>query len=177
MAEPNPTPNPADDPAANKGDKDKKTETLTQEQVNSLIAERLAEANAKHEKVMAEKIKQAQTEAERLAKLSADEKADEERKKRDETTSARETELTLREMKLEAKELLEKKGISATLVDLVVVADADKTKSNVDALEKAFNKAVEDKVTEKLKGKSPEDIKPTGNKGASTNAKTGTTAF
>lgn len=136
---------------------DKSTKTFTQEDVDKAISERLKREREKAEKTIAEKVAEAAAEAERKAKLSAEEKEAEDRKKREAETAEREREITLRENRAEARELLQERNISADLVNFVVDVDADTTRENIDNLEKAFLKAVEEGVEAKLKGKTPKD--------------------
>lgn len=174
------TPKPNDDGTKPKpnGD-DNQPKTFTQEQLDSVIADRLKKEREASEKTIAQKVKEAAEEAERKAKLSADERAEEERKQRESATTERENALALRESRIEAKDILQEKGIHADLVDFVVDVSIDKTKENITKLESAYTKAVEAGVAEKLKGKSPEDF--SNNNGGSgddkTTKKTGQIAF
>lgn len=140
-------------------DEAKKAEgkTFTQEDFDKQLSKTLAEKEAKLEKKMKEQLDKELAERERLAKLSAEEKAAEENRKAAEVTQAREREITLRENRAEARELLQEKNISTDLVDFVVDVDADKTKENINELEKAFLKAVEAGVNERMKGSTPTD--------------------
>ena len=140
-----------------KADEAKNQKTFTQEDFDKQLSKTLADKEAKLEKRMKEQLQKELEERERLAKLSAEEKEAEERKKREQETAAKEREITLRENRADARELLQEKKISTELVDFVVDIDAEKTKENIDNLEKAFTKAVEQGVADKLKGKTPED--------------------
>jgi len=148
----------------------------SQEDFDKALEARLARERKKIEKDFDDKLSAAQTEAQRLASLNDDEKATEEQRKKAEADAKRERDLTLREMRLEARDQLIEKGMPDTLVDLVVDTDADQVKENIDNLSKAFNSAVEKTVEEKLKGKTPE--KPNGgNGGAADGKRTGTVAI
>jgi len=131
--------------------------TFTQEELEKTLSERLKREREKADKALADTLKAERQDWERQAKLTAEEKESEERKKRDEQTSSREREIILRENRADARELLQEKNISSDLVDFVVDVDADKTKTNIDNLEKAFLKAVESGVNERLKGETPKD--------------------
>lgn len=143
----------ADAAAGKGGDNDKVYKT--QEEFDQAFEARFARERKKLEKELADKAAADKSEAERLAKLNEDERQAELKRKADSEAKAREDALTLREMRLEARDMLLDKGISDSLVDLVVDLDADKTKTNVENLSKEFNKAVEAAVEEKLKGKTP----------------------
>lgn len=180
MAEPNNQDPNNQDPnnggGGNGGD-DPKNKSFTQEQLDDIVAKRLNEEKAKTDKLIADKVKEAQDEATRQAKLSADEREKEEREKRERETSQRERDLSLREARIEARDILQSKNISTDLVDFVIDADLEKTKSNIDTLEKAFTKAVEAGVTEKLKGKAPEDFGGAGGDDGGKKKISGTVAF
>lgn len=182
---PNPNPNPDDKNGGGNGDggEPKDGKTFTQAQLDEVVSKRINEERKKSEETIAKKIEEASKEAERKAKLTADEKAEEERKQREAKTAERETELALRENRIEARELLQSKKISSDLVDFVVDVDLEKTKTNIDTLEKAFTKAVQTGVDEKLAGKAPEDFSNGGGNGGGGNGdggvvvKNGQTAF
>lgn len=128
-----------------------------QERIDKIVSERLKRDREKAQKEFDQKLKTELAERDRLAKLSAEEKAAEESKRREQETSERERGIILRENRADARELLQEKNISADLVDFVVDVDVDKTKENIDNLEKAFLKAVEIGVNERLKGQTPTD--------------------
>lgn len=173
MADPQDPKDPNADPNKDpKGDEPKVYKT--QEEFDQAFSARLERERKKLEKDLDEKLKKQQTEAERLAKLSEDEKAKEQRRAQEEADAKRERDLTLREMRLEAADQLEEKGMPRTLVDLVVDVDADQVSSNIENLSKAFNKAVEDKVQEKLKGKTPNDPSGNGKKNDADGKRSGT---
>lgn len=163
----------ADAAAADGADKGKSYKT--QEEFDAAFTARFERERKKLEKDFADKLSHEKTEAERLSKLNDDERKTEEQRTKETNLEKRERETTLREMRLEARDMLLDKGISDTLVDLVVDVDADKVKANIDKLSKVFNKAVEDAVTDKLKGKTPKD--PSGQNTSTTHAKTGQVAF
>jgi len=131
--------------------------TFTQEDLDRVAGERAKRAEEKAAKDLAAAIKKEREEWERQAKLSQEERDAEARKAREAETAEREKTITLRENRAEAREILQSKNISSDLVDFVVDVDIEKTKSNIDSLEKSFLKAVEIGVAEKLKGKTPEE--------------------
>ena len=131
--------------------------TFTQEDFDKQLSKTLADKEAKLEKKLSEKFEKDLSERERLAKLSSEEKDSEVNKKREADSADRERGITLRENRADAREVLQSKNISSELVDFVVDVDKDKTNENIDNLEKAFLKAVETGVAEKLKGKTPDD--------------------
>ena len=132
--------------------------TFTQEDVDKIVAKRLNEANAKNQTATDEAIKQAIAEYDRQAKLTAEEREKEAKTKREAELKAREDDITLRERRLQAQELLQEKNIPIELVDFVVDLDEKVTKENVENLAKTYNKSVETGVTDKLKGTPPTDF-------------------
>ncbi|KJE29119.1 hypothetical protein LG52_2263 [Geobacillus kaustophilus] len=91
----------------NKGGEGAKT--FTQDDVNRIIQKRLAEERTKWEKEFETKLTEAKTEAEKLAKMNAEQKAEYERKKREEELAKREAEITRRELRATALETLAEK--------------------------------------------------------------------
>lgn len=137
--------------------KAEEAKTFTQEDFNKTLGEALKEKEAKLEKRMAEKLKQELDDRERQSKLTAEQRAEEERKKLHDELSEKERNLALRENRADARELLIERGIDSTLVDFVVDVDADKTKENVNQLEKAYVQAVKAGVDKALAGTTPKD--------------------
>ncbi len=131
---------------------------FNQDEVNKIIAERLTKEEAKTEQKIKDIIAKERSEAERLAKLSAEDKQKEEQAKKEAQMSEREKKLALREMSIEAKTIMTSKELPVELANFILDADADKTKTNIETLDKVFKKAVADAVTEKLKGNVPPDF-------------------
>lgn len=160
-----------------KGEGDDKT--FTQAELDSIIGKKLAAERAKQDQAIKEAKEAAVTEANRLAKLSADEKADEERKKREAELDAKAKDITRRELEIEAGSQLAEKELPRDFTSFVIGDDAETTSKNIAKLSEVFSKAVEAGVTAKLKGESPKDTG--GDKGDDDNdskpAVTGTVAF
>jgi len=135
----------------------KEPKTFTQEDVDKIAGERAKREQEKADKQLKETLKKEREDWERQAKLSSEEKNSEASKKREAESADRERGITLRENRADAREVLQSKNISSDLVDFVVDVDKDKTNENIDNLEKAFLKAVETGVAEKLKGDTPTD--------------------
>lgn len=125
--------------------------TFTQEELNDIIEGRLAKAKKAWDKELADK----QSEAEKLAKMDADQKKAYEFDKKLKELERREAEITKRELKSQALEMLTQKNLPSSLVDLLNLTDADSCKASIDAVEKAFSQAVQTDVDNKLKGSGP----------------------
>ena len=129
--------------------------TYTQAEVDAMLQKegdkRVTEALKKAEKKNQDKVK----EAEKLAKMNADEKYEYELKQREEAIVAKEKELALAENKNEASKILADKGLSLTLVDFVVAEDAETMNKNIQTLDKAFKASVKAEVEKRLGSSSP----------------------
>lgn len=133
--------------------------TYTQSEIDAIISKRLD----RERKDANERIKQAVTEAQKLAKMSADERLEHERQEREKTLAEREQGITKRELRAEALQQLAEKGIPKELADVLPYNDADSTSAAIVAVETAFRKAVELAVNERLKGQAPKVNTPTAN--------------
>ncbi len=144
---------------ADNGTNEAGNKTFTQQDMDNLAGKVRSEEKAKYEKITQDAIAAAIAEHERQAKLTQDERDKEARKKREQELENRDLEITMRERTIEAKEALIKEGIPVDLVDFVVDKDKTKTNDNITKLSAAYKKAVEEGVTEKLKGETPTDYK------------------
>lgn len=95
------------------------------------------------------------SEAEKLAKMNKEEKAQYLQEKKEKEIQDREAAITKRELAAEAKNTLAEKGLPPELAEVLNYSDADSCKQSISAVEKAFQKAVEKAVEEKLKGGKP----------------------
>ena len=159
-----PAKDPGKDPAGEADDK----KTFTQDDVNKIIQERLAKEKVKLEKDFESKVTAAKTEAEKLAKMNADQKTEYEKQKHEEELKTREGDITRRELRATALETLAEKGLPKQLADLLPYTDAEGTKKSIEAVEKTFRDAVEAAVNERLKGGNlPKNV---GGQAGTTNA-------
>nr|DAV30342.1 MAG TPA: capsid scaffolding protein [Caudoviricetes sp.] len=133
--------------------------TFTQKDVDKLIQERVAREQAKWEK----KVQDERTEAEKLAKMNADQKAEYEKQKREDELAKREKDITTRELRATAYETLAEKNLPKELVDILNYESAETCNKSIEAVEKAFQSAVEKAVNDKLRGGNP----PKGGQGSS----------
>lgn len=137
--------------------------TFSQADMDNLAGKIRGEEKAKNDQAIKEAVASAIAEYERNAKLTEEEREKEAKSKREAELKTREDNITLRERRLEAQELLQAKNIPIDLVDFVVDLDASKTKDNVEKLAKTYNKSVETGVTDKLKGTPPTDFSNSNN--------------
>lgn len=125
-----------------------------QSEFDKRIAKALETAKSKWETQKQQEIQDALTEAEKLAKMKDDEKAEYERQKREDDYNKRMADLTARELKATAKETLSSEGLPIELAEVLNYQDADSCNKSIEAVKTAFQSAVEKAVNEKLKGKS-----------------------
>lgn len=112
------------------------------------------------------KIQEARTEAEKLAKMNAEQKAEYEKEKREKELADREASITKRELAATAKEQLAEKGLPLSLTDVLNYSSAEACAASIDAVGKAFQEAVEKAVEDRLSGGKPP--KKAGDKAAYT---------
>ena len=135
-----------------KDDKKDLEKKYTDEQVDDIINKKFA----KWQKDQEAKI----TEAEKLAKMNAEEKADYERAKLEDELKELRKKDSLNSMTKIARSMLSEKGIQADddLVGILITTDADKTKEAVESFSKLFESTVEKAVNDKLKGRTPKVV-------------------
>lgn len=123
-----------------------------QSEFDRRVSKALETSKAKWEQEYSAKIEEAKTEAQKLAKMNADEKAKFEQDKRIKALEAREQEITTRELKAQAYETLASKNLPKDLVDILNYSNAESCNKSIESVEKAFQTAVEKAVNDKLRG-------------------------
>lgn len=139
-----------DNPETTEADK-----TFTQDELNHIVQERVQRAVAKAQKDAEDKIKQAQSEGERLAKLTKDERAKEEEAKRLADLEAREKAIAVKELRIETQSLLSDEGLPIEFLDVVMADTAESVKDNIASIRKVYDEAVEKRVNERLTQDKP----------------------
>lgn len=139
-----------DNPGTNEADK-----TFTQDELDHIVQERVKRAVAKAQKDAEDKIKQAQSEGERLAKMTKDERAKEEEAKRLADIEAREKVIAVKELRIETQSLLSDEGLPIEFLDVVMADTAEAVKANIASVRKVFDEAVEKRVNERLTQDKP----------------------
>lgn len=136
----------ADDKGGNNG---KDTKKYSDADVDEIINKKFAKWQKEQEKKISE--------AEKLAGMNAQEKAEHERdtlqKELDELKRAN----SIAEMEKTARTMLHDDGVNVPdeVVSSLIADDADNTKAKVEAFSKAFKEAVQTAVKDALKGKAP----------------------
>jgi len=132
--------------------------TFTQADMDNLAGKIRGEEKAKNDQAIKQAVDNAIAEYERQAKLTQEEREKEAKSKYEAELKQREEQITLRENRVKAQELLAKNNIPIDLVDFVVDLDATKMEEKINTLAKTYNKSVETGVTDKLKGNPPKDF-------------------
>lgn len=95
------------------------------------------------------------SEAEKLAKMTKEEKAQYMQQKREKELTDREAAITRKELMAEAKNNLASDGLPQELAEVLDYSDADTCKKSMEKVKEVFQRAVETAVEEKLKGGKP----------------------
>lgn len=93
-----------------------------------------------------------QTEAQKLVKMTKEQREDYERKKQADTLTQREADLNKRELMSTAKETLLEKGLPVALATALDYKDADACNKSIETIGKAFQDAVQAAVEDRIKG-------------------------
>ena len=123
--------------------------------VPSKIDEALKAARKKWDAELETRLSEAISESERLAKLNADERAEAERQKEQEKFEKERAKYEREKLEFETGKSLMDKGLSPQFASFLAQDNAETTKANIDAFEKAFNEEVQAAVVDKLKGTVP----------------------
>lgn len=119
------------------------------------VAKALDTSRTKMQADIEAKMQEARTEAEKMAKMNAEQKAQYEREKQDKELADREAAITKRELMATAKEQLAEKGLPISLASVLNYSSAEECTASIDAVGKAFQEAVEKAVNDRLAGGKP----------------------
>lgn len=125
--------------------------TFTQADIDRIIAKTIRQERDKAEKMA----QQARTEAEKLAKMSAEQRAQHEREQHERELQEREANITRRELRAQALEQLSERGLPSGLADVLNYTDAEQCSASMAAVEASFRAAVQQGVESRLKGTPP----------------------
>ncbi|MDD3410283.1 MAG: DUF4355 domain-containing protein [Eubacteriales bacterium] len=124
---------------------------FTQADIDRVVQQTIARERARAEKAVAT----ARTEAEKLAKMTAEQRAQHDREQREAALAQREAELNRRELRATALNTLAERGLPSTLAETLNYTDADQCNASIDSVEKAFRAAVQQGVESRMKGSVP----------------------
>ena len=130
-------------------EKEKSEKKYSDEDVNAILSKKFAKWTAQKEKEL--------DEAQKLAEMDAQQKAEYERDKLEKELAELKRENTLNAMGKTARTMLSEQGVhlSDALVSILVTEEAESTKTNVDNFVQLFKEAVDAAVNEKLKSGTP----------------------
>lgn len=154
FAEPEPTEPEPVDPAGGGDPVDPdpaEPKTFTQEQVNQMMKERVAREKKNKEEAVKE--------AERLAKMNKDQKAEYEREQMQKELESYKAKEARYDMMKQAGSMLKEKEINANdeLLEIVTADTAEQTKENVEAFTNLVNETVKAQVQAKLSQGTPKN--------------------
>lgn len=92
----------------------------------------------------------------KVSGMTPEEKAEYEAGKKEQNLADREAALALRELKADTKALLAEQGLPVDVMESVIGKDLEATKQNIANFKKHVDAAVNEQVTARLKGKTPE---------------------
>lgn len=126
-----------------------------QSEFDRRVSRALETARGKWAQETRQQIEQAKSEAERLARMTTQERAAHEFQERETELNAREREISRRELRAEALRALSERGLPSELGEALSYADAQSVQKSLDAAERAFRAAVQSGVEERLRGTLP----------------------
>ena len=121
--------------------------TFTQADLDREISKRFEKWQLKAEKQTEE--------ATKLASMNAEEKARYEIEQSRKEIEGMRRDYTIQQNKNECMKILSERNIDVALADFVVAEDAETMKENIDKIDKAFKKSVEEEINRRLKGFTP----------------------
>jgi len=127
-----------------------------QAKIDAAVSAQLAKAQARWEQEFKKREELAKKEAERLSKLSDDERAKAELENTRKELEKQKADFERQKLSYETAKVLSQRNLPVDFVDYLIGDDSESTLDNIKTFEKKFNKAVEDMVTLKLKGKAPQ---------------------
>ena len=127
-----------------------------QSKIEATVNAQLAKLQTRWEQEFKRREELAKKEAERLSKLSEDERAKAELENTRKELEKQKADFEREKLKYEAAKVLSQRNLPVEFVDYLIGEDNESTLENIKTFEKKFNKAVEDAVTAKIKGKAPQ---------------------
>ena len=127
--------------------------SFTQEDIDRIVAQRLASAQREAEQQIAQARIEGRAEAERIARMSETERREHDARaarEREDALRSREAEIARRELRAEAVDMLAARGLPRELEQVLNYSDSEGCILSIDALEKAFRSAVQKGVDERI---------------------------
>lgn len=128
---------------------------LLQSESDKRVTGALKTAQEKWEAEYKAKLETEKAEAEKLAKMTQAEKEKHLLEKQKLEIDEREKTIAARELKLAKIDIFSEKKLPIKLVDCITGNTAEEVKANIETFETSWKAAIDEAVTERLKGKSP----------------------
>lgn len=149
----------ADNATENGNQEGQEQKTYTQEDLQAesdkRVTEALKTAQAKWEKEFETKVSDLKLQWEKESKMTADERAKAEREKAEKAFKDEQDKFTRERLEFEVTKQLAEKKIPVGFAKLLCGNSAEEAKANIENFEKEYNAAIEEGVTQKLKGTTP----------------------
>lgn len=129
--------------------------TRLQSETDRRVTEALKTAQSKWQKEYEAKLEKEKSEAEKLAKMTADERAKAEFEKEREKFEKDRQKFYRDQLELETVKELSKQGLDTEFSSFLMGKDAEATNENIKLFKEKFDSAIENAVNERLKGKTP----------------------
>lgn len=128
---------------------------FTEEEMAAEVDRRVNQAQMKWSASLEEKLNAARSEGEKLAKMTADDRAKAQFQSEKEAFESERARYETERMEFEATKLLSEQHLPIRFAKMCVGKSAEETKSNIDALKAAWSEALQDAVNERMKGATP----------------------
>lgn len=122
-----------------------------QAEINAAVAKAVKQLDAEYRKREAA----AKKEAERLGKLSDDERQKAELENTRKELESQRLEFEREKLKYETTKVVAQRGLPVEFTEYLIAEDSEATLDRIKTFEKFYKKAVEDGVNEKLRGRAP----------------------
>lgn len=129
--------------------------TFTQKELDEIIEKRLKREREKFDTRVKDLISEDKKEAERLANLTAEERAKELAQQKEEELNKTKAELNKLLLEKETLTRLSEENLPSEFLKIVQADTAEEINENIKSLKEQFSKSVQEAVNERLKGKTP----------------------
>lgn len=126
-----------------------------QSEFDRRISRALETARGKWAQETKQKIERAREEAERLARMSGEERMAHDFAQREAALNEREAKIVRRELRAEAARMLSERALPMELADALNYESAEQVNLSMDAAEKAFRQAVQQGVEDRMRASVP----------------------
>lgn len=155
MEEGTPNPTPAPEPTPAPPAKTEPPPKPSGKPTEDVIKEAVAAAKVEWDKGLEKKLEDAKSEGARLAKLTAEQRKEEEDKLEREAIEKEKAEIAKERLTMYAEAELTKAKLPADIAELIAIESRENTKKIIDSLKKTVDEGIQAGVTERLKGKTP----------------------